>query len=152
MSLYRLNNGLSNGGLTDTFSQGYYAAFQTLNADKISTFAIGDGAAQAVSTWGDQSYTNTASWDGDTRAPVTTNSYTSIATAGTTGTAPSWTTVDFNQDGASGETWDCSLPTDTSTIDFKVLFADQTAQDEFDSCNTQYDLGNNSWVDCNNAI
>jgi hypothetical protein len=137
-----------NGGFgSDTYSNRFYTVMQLIRGDSIADLAFGDGASNYVMSYdqnndgADFTDTNTAAWDGDTKAVGTysSSSYKSLVDAGTVPSAPSTGSVTFTGD----EAWDCSLPSGESWVSINFTASTEasimTCEDEFIS---------QSWVSC----
>jgi hypothetical protein len=134
---------------SDEFNNRLYAVIQILNPSQISTFAMGDGSAKYIlsHTHGTtQTFNNTASWLGDTYAPLTpASSGEQYATANAaTPRAVEAVSVTFTAD----ETWDCNPPSGTSFTSAVAEGGSAGLTAALAACDTKYGSERGGYVQC----
>jgi len=91
-----------------------YAESQILNSSSVDTLELGEGSARVVFTRaGSSTYDKTTSWDGTMKTLATPSAGTYYADV-SSATLPAVGTPDTSF--ASGETWDCSVPSGETAV------------------------------------
>lgn len=141
-----------------TFSNRFFTVAQVLGTEKLATLAIGDGSSKAEMSYTQGSpcssncshtFSNTVSWNGDTKTDLSTAStgdYYTAASAGTVPSAPnSSQTVSFSGD----EAWDCTVPDGGSFVEADFSAGGTAIQEGMQSCNDKYiDSNGGGWLQC----
>lgn len=133
---------------SSTFENRMYGVMQILGDSSLDTFALGDGSAKyslSHTEGGTQTYSNTSSWLGDTRAPLSPASSGEQYATANAATLRSIESVSISY--ASTETWDCTAPSSFTTATFSGAAMESGVQ----ACNTRYGGEGGGYVDCHNA-
>lgn len=148
----------SSGSSLSSFSNSYYSVAEILNADSLSTLALGDGSANysvdfSYDSNGDGDVldlgeyhdvqSTVQSWNGDTYSPLANAAdgpyHGSLAAAPTPGTVA---VVSFETD----EAWDCSSGTSTMhELDLSTVSSSVSA--DLAACD-KYSFQNRNWINC----
>jgi hypothetical protein len=152
----RLNMSIAMKGRygSGTYKNKFYSVAQLIG-NSLANFAIGDGSTKADMSYdsdsnGSAEFSNTSvvSWNGDSKANLSTASsgtYYSLANAGSVPAEPDTTqTVTFS----GAESWDCSLPAGSSWIEADFNSGGTGITEGMQACEDKY-LGNGGgWISC----
>lgn len=139
---------------TSTYLNKFFTVVQLIGST-LSNFALGDGSTNLSMSYdqdsnGSAEYSNTGvvSWNGDTKANLSTASngdYYSLSNAGSVPADPnSSQTVTFSAE----ETWDCSLPAGQAWVEADFNNGGTGIMEGMQACEQKY-LGNGGgWLSC----
>lgn len=127
------------------------AFMQPIGFSTPSTAALGDGSGKMSSTYNNTTYSQTLSWNGDTRtdlSDVTAGDFYSQVNAATLPTIETYANSLFAFDSTKEEDWDCSDKASGEAHDLDVA----TTKAELDKVDAKYgEMTEENWVDCSST-